>query len=303
MRPIFERTPDTAQEIIIHNCLHVLAVSILFYDHFITLGREIEYIWKRPKSISSYYFFLNRYTALLGTLVVTVLSLTTLPLQSCKNYNTARQLLLIINQCIICYLLSLRVYALYGRSHWIRSLLGCTAAILTAISFWLLRRQKIAPAEGITGCHIGISDKTAIRMSGAWWALFIYDALLFALTVSKTWTTGKSYATSVLVSRILLRDGSVYFGVITLSNFANILTYYFCGPFMRGGLSAFSADISSTMMSHLMLNLHEVTNTGIHSTLELSHVELDTLWSEALDCSSTTSTASHDHGANTDEES
>ncbi|KAF8874539.1 hypothetical protein BD779DRAFT_1566256, partial [Infundibulicybe gibba] len=53
---------------------------------------------------------------------------------------------------------------------------------------------------------------------------------------------------------------------MALSNLANILTFYFCGPFLRGGLSTFSTSISVTMMSRLMLNLHETANVGIFSS-------------------------------------
>ncbi|KAF9458374.1 hypothetical protein BDZ94DRAFT_106401 [Collybia nuda] len=127
-------------------------------------------------------------------------------------------------------------------------------------------------------------------MSGAWWTLFAYDTLLFVLTVSKTWTTRNSYAPGVSISQVLLRDGSIYFGVIALSNLANITTYYVCETFMKGGLSTFAASISSTMMTHLMLNLHEVTYTGIRTTVELTRIELDTLWSGALDQPSVVST-------------
>lgn len=47
------------------------------------------------------------------------------------------------------------------------------------------------------------------------------------------------------------------------------------------------------MMSRLMLNLHEATYIGIYTTREMTRIELDTLWSGALDQPSTISMASH----------
>ncbi|KAF9458375.1 hypothetical protein BDZ94DRAFT_1270771, partial [Collybia nuda] len=131
---MFVVTPEAAREILAHNYLHVFAVSILFYDHVITLGREIEFVWRRPKSTSSYCFFLNRYSALSSNVAVMVLGFTSLPYQSCRRYNIARQILLIINQLIICFLLSMRVYALYSRSRRILYLLSCTASILATFA-------------------------------------------------------------------------------------------------------------------------------------------------------------------------
>ncbi|KAG2030803.1 hypothetical protein BDR03DRAFT_973983 [Suillus americanus] len=53
---------------------------------------------------------------------------------------------------------------------------------------------------------------------------------------------------------------------MTLVNLPNILTY-FCGPdSTRGGLGAFTSCISVTLISRLMLNLHESIDTGIFST-------------------------------------
>jgi hypothetical protein len=78
-----------------------LPLAILYYDHFLTLrkfppaltaqgaesdgiwhiGPEIKHLWKRKKSHSAYWFFLNRYFAFLANLSVTILGFTTLPLE------------------------------------------------------------------------------------------------------------------------------------------------------------------------------------------------------------------------------
>lgn len=47
----------------------------------VNVGYEIEYLWRRPKSHSSYYFFLNRYFSFFGNLVVSILGFMDLPLQ------------------------------------------------------------------------------------------------------------------------------------------------------------------------------------------------------------------------------
>lgn len=55
-------------------------------------------------------------------------------------------------------------------------------------------------------------------------------------------------------------------------------------------------------MSRLMLNLHEATYIGIHTTMDMTRIELDTLWSGALDQSSMTSMASYNFRVTVDEE-
>ncbi|KAG5734401.1 hypothetical protein E4T56_gene7158 [Termitomyces sp. T112] len=64
---------DAAQEIYLHNLLLFFAASFFFYDHLITFGKEVTYLWLRPKTQSAYWFFFNRYFAFLGNIVVIVL--------------------------------------------------------------------------------------------------------------------------------------------------------------------------------------------------------------------------------------
>lgn len=303
-------TENTAHEIFAHNYLHLVAITFLFYDHLITSGNEIDYLWRRPKSQSAYWFFLNRYFAFLGNIAVTILGFTTLTPQSCRQYNLFRQLLLVFNQVLVCVLLTLRIYALYNRSSRILAYMVGSGAVLVAISCWALFGQKSAPAEQGSGCHIGLSSVTAIRLAGAWEALFVYDTILFCFTMAKTWKGRHEFAitrASLPIIYLIFRDGAIYFAVMALANLTNIMTFYFCGPFMRGGLSTFASAISVTMMSRLMLNLHETADAGLYSTTRTNitstnmdmechspttGVELDTLWSDDVQYS----TAGHVQG-------
>ncbi|ETW76030.1 hypothetical protein HETIRDRAFT_329881, partial [Heterobasidion irregulare TC 32-1] len=41
-----------------------------YYNHTITFPEELQYIWKRPLTIASAWFFVNRYISFLGTTLV-----------------------------------------------------------------------------------------------------------------------------------------------------------------------------------------------------------------------------------------
>ncbi|KAJ3891555.1 hypothetical protein GG344DRAFT_65354 [Lentinula edodes] len=90
-----------------------------------------------------------------------------------------------------------------------------------------------------------IAQLVVTRAAVAWLMIFIYDVLLFGLMVHNAFKTRKElhmihrlkFRASLRV--ILLRDGAMYFGVMTLVNLANILTYYDC---MRGGLAPFTSS-------------------------------------------------------------
>ncbi|KAK7466393.1 hypothetical protein VKT23_005116 [Stygiomarasmius scandens] len=94
--------------------------------------------------------------------------------------------------------------------------------------------------------------------------------MLVVLTLKKAYETRRELKEEgMLVPSILVlvvRDGSIYFAVMAVANFLNILTFYLTGPYMRGGLSTFASAVSVTMMSRLMLNLHEVAETGLYTS-------------------------------------
>ncbi|KAF9549075.1 hypothetical protein CPC08DRAFT_699538 [Agrocybe pediades] len=263
----------TVSGVMVHNYLHLFAITFFYYDHCITIGQEVEYLWKRNKKQSSYWFFANRYIPFFTNLAITILGFINLTPEghSCRRYTLFRQVFLIVNQVLVSVLLTLRIYALYGCSMRILTFMVGSGMILIGISCWtLFGQQNPHSSEGVVGgCHIGMARETAFRIAGAWEALFVYDSIIFTLTILKTWKARREHritgVTIPLIS-LILRDGAIYFAVMALCNFANILTFYFGGTFLRGGLSTFSSAISVTMMTRLMLNLHETADEGIFTT-------------------------------------
>ncbi|KAF9041519.1 hypothetical protein BJ165DRAFT_290706 [Panaeolus papilionaceus] len=240
--------PETARDIMIHNYLHMFAISCLYYDHLLTSGREVEFLWKKTKNRSAYWFFLNRYIAFFGNIAVSVLGWIDLSPD-------------VFSSELLISLISL-------------------GAVLASIACWALFGQKSQPAEQGGGCHLGFSKETAFRLAGAWEALFLYDTVIFALIVHKSLKDRRD-VTSIRVPLItsLTRDGILYYFVMGLANLSNILSFYLLGPFLRGGLSTFASSISVTMMSRIMLNLHKTERDGIYSntretTAETSDFEM-----------------------------
>ncbi|EEB92457.1 hypothetical protein MPER_09027, partial [Moniliophthora perniciosa FA553] len=76
----------------------IFEITILFWDHLITFGRELKLIWIHPKSRSSILFLAFRYFSLASNLVVTAFL-------SLDNWSI---------EAAACSLLTLRLYALGG---------------------------------------------------------------------------------------------------------------------------------------------------------------------------------------------
>lgn len=258
--------PQMISELHLHSYFQYLAMTILYYDHLVTFRDEVNLIWGRRKMSGAYCFFANRYLAFFGNIVVAVCYSYPLSPSACRSYGLFRQLLLLVTQVLVGVLLTLRIYALYRCSKRILAFMVGCGAILIGVSCSSLLGQKSEVADPATGCHVGLSKNTSIHLAIAWEALFVYDTLVMFMTLYKSYRSryhDPLVRTHVPLVWLIVRDGSMFFAVMALANLANILTFYFAGTFVRGGLSTFASCISVTMMSRLMLNLHQNADTGI----------------------------------------
>ncbi|KAG2097010.1 uncharacterized protein F5147DRAFT_715732 [Suillus discolor] len=222
------------QQLLFHLNAVLVANSILMYDHIVTLPEELAFIWRRPKLLSPTLFLANRYVALVGNIFGLFIDfLPAVSDESCSRYMLVRELFLYLQQIIVCVILTLRIYALYGRS---RRLLGYIVIIGLALmggasagSFGNNSNTAIY-IQG-SDCHNTFTAKIAMRYGLAWIAVFVFELLIFVLTVFRTCKTRGSprlIPSSRNIIDIIFRDGAMYFAAMTLINLPNILTYY-CG--------------------------------------------------------------------------
>ncbi|KAJ7751489.1 hypothetical protein DFH07DRAFT_826233 [Mycena maculata] len=234
----------------LHNVLHIISIN-----------DEVRFLWRKAKTRSTYYFFLNRYLAAFGDVVITIFQFTAVPIS----------LLLLINQCIVCILLALRIYALYGLDKRVYVGMMAAGAFLLAISCWALIRKGGDPDVKAVGCHIAIPPQLCVvfppsplsHQAIPWEALLVFDVLIFVALSHKTLQRRREspmmWRRHPPILTLLIRDGMI----MALLNLANILTFYVSAPPV---VVLRADDMSVTLMSRLMLNLHAVDQTGIFST-------------------------------------
>ncbi|KAG1867195.1 hypothetical protein DFJ58DRAFT_768846, partial [Suillus subalutaceus] len=185
----------------------------------VTLPEEIRFIWCRPKILSSIFFLVNRYFALVGNVF-----------GFCSTYMLVGELHLFIQQITVAFTLTLRIHALYGRN-W--RLLSCMVIIglalmggASASSYSDNNTTTYIPGSD---CHNTFTAEAyVIPFIGhglAWIAVFVYDLLIFVLMVFRTCKT-RGLLRSSLSSRDI--TGVVFQDAMTLINIPNILMYY-CG--------------------------------------------------------------------------
>ncbi|KIP09726.1 hypothetical protein PHLGIDRAFT_126033 [Phlebiopsis gigantea 11061_1 CR5-6] len=274
-------------QVYLNGYFHLLGVTILFYDHIQTLQDEYQHIWRNPRIGASCLFFLNRYFAFISNVVMTGGAFW-------KFGTTEASLLLFDPSVTLIDVLSelseifdlpsiqfdhdaghsiqlLRTWALYRRSSRILGLMVTFAVGLSAGAIYV----AIGPTVGVSldgGCTIASPRHTAIGMAHinyvqnwkhlrlyqgyavAWEALFIWDSLIFTLTIAKTYKTwsqeSESDAAGGRLVNLMTRDGAAYFAVMACAQCANSLTYYLL---LTANL-IYISSMEATPLSQIYLN-------------------------------------------------
>ncbi|KAK0217406.1 hypothetical protein EDD85DRAFT_962054 [Armillaria nabsnona] len=264
--------PLEYQDLNVNYYFSLVALSILYYDYALTFGLEVSRFWvHRGFSWAAFFFYLNRYLGIFGHVPVVVEYFWTgYPSNKaqrrvkfrCLKLQMYHQYFVIVVQLVVAVMLIMRTYALYDRSRKILIVQICVT--LTAIglgAYAVASGKKSSPDETPTdvtpfiGCSTSLTKDSAVRLGIAWCGMLVFDIMVFTLTLHKALQLQRAGGVSLLT--LLLRDGSVYFGVIIASNLANILTFFLGDARIRGVVTTFTNVISSTMLSRLMLNIRD----------------------------------------------
>jgi hypothetical protein len=245
---------------------------------------EIQRFWiLRSFSWAGFFFFLNRYLAVLGHIPVIMLSFWNSgdlahKFKICHRLYSYHQYLEMGIQVVVGVLLIMRVYALYDQNRWVVVFFITFATIDVGIACWAVVSKdpiKLPPqdfAVSAPGCAEPISDKQGARLAVAWSGQLAFDAIVFCLTLYKSLLIVRTSRRPLIST--LLRDGVLYFAILTIANLANILTFLLAVSLSKGLTSTFVNIISATMISRLMLNLRDpkilMSSTNRTTTMENS---------------------------------
>ncbi|KAJ6589278.1 hypothetical protein B0H19DRAFT_1103488 [Mycena capillaripes] len=242
---------------------NLISFTMLFYDYFLTLSLEISRYWGPPLKFPAILFFANRYGTLLGNIPVVIQNFWTTEstphkIMICQHLETYHQYFIIVTQILVGLMLLLRTYALYERSKPVLAFMIFVAVASIAVAIWSVLTGK-AGGSGqnlhlYVGCAYGFTQAQGVSLATAWAGSGVFDFMVFLLTLRKG--LGANIPGANLLG-LLLRDGSIYFGVMAVSNLSNILTFVLGSPYTRGIATTFCSVISSLMISRLMLNLRD----------------------------------------------
>ncbi|KAJ7041564.1 hypothetical protein C8F04DRAFT_1079269 [Mycena alexandri] len=240
--------------------LILIPFTIVVYDYALTVKQEVARFWGPKLTWGTALFYLNRYSALFGTMPVVIeyFMTTTDPkrIALCHALSRYHTYFALLSQILVAVMLIMRTYALYERNKYTLLLtVGVTlAAIIVALSVTLTGSDlNTLDAHLRTfGCPSPTPHATNLRDAAAWGGMLVFDVMIFSLTVYKAL---KHDVRAGSLFSVLLRDGSLYFIIMIASNAVNIGTYTMAGPILSGCGTTMTNALSSVVISRLMLNL------------------------------------------------
>ncbi|KAI8972586.1 hypothetical protein BD414DRAFT_540227 [Trametes punicea] len=267
----------------VNRILSSIAFTLLYYDFVLTFRQEVERYWSGTLSWPSFLFFLNRYMSIMSHIPVIVEFFGIIP-ESRIAFQQYHRVISMVIQAVVAALLLLRTYALYGRDRRILKLLLAIVGVGAIISVWVIikghgaQRPTVMQVQGISqaGCDLTLSQEEYVHTSRAsrkvvnfltialpprrgselaiaWSAILVFDGTVVVLTLLQALKVGRAWRGGYY--RVMLRDGTIYFGVLFVCYLSNILAYAVAEPVHKGVSTSITNVMSTTLIARLMLNI------------------------------------------------
>jgi len=208
------------------NSLEAGFLTLVLYDHLITLEKEVEWIWTLRWRLPKFVFFFNRYvvTALLLIPVCIPDFLYPLSISFCTFHFHLSLCVPLVNMGCAELLIVMRVCSLYGHHRLITWSLGglFVVAIVGGIASQVLFAQSFEVAlyyQFLPGCYV-TSDSPSFTQWHAWIIFLPFEGILMLLTAYKVLLYRKQMNQTIFV---LARDSIVYFIIVFATILINVI--------------------------------------------------------------------------------
>ncbi|KAI0303571.1 hypothetical protein B0F90DRAFT_1916569 [Multifurca ochricompacta] len=247
---------------------HILSFApyvIVYYDYFLTLSDEVDLFWRGEFSLFSTFFLLSRYVSLIGDVPILVFGVIGQPkFMVCTIVNLYQVALQLVQQVLISILSVMQINAIY-RSKWVLvllipilstgALIGCWSVYMSAV------RRLYCPAMlcAFLPCSRPLTEEEGLSTAISWASTLVLDTSVFILLLLKAIKIGRG----VRLLEIIMRNGTMYYTILSLVNLTNILVLRFAPPALRTSSTGLTNALASTIMSRVILNLRAESSKSI----------------------------------------
>ncbi|EJD45488.1 hypothetical protein AURDEDRAFT_114098 [Auricularia subglabra TFB-10046 SS5] len=269
--------------------LILVPITVFFYDWVLTLGDEIEFVWRRDWSSKEALFVALRYGAV-ALLCIKMREVAHGGLSeqvgSCKVQGLIGDIGMIVIMILVQVVLQLRIYLMYHRSKallWINAMLTVIEVGLTLFIYFQMapRIQRLpSPETGAGSCVSHEIDPRGFAYCFIYPMLF--ECYLAALAVYKSWQTRRGlpdFGADDLLS-ILIRDSIIYF-VLVASVMAVATILFLTAPRLAAMNDAILESISAIGGTRLILSARQALlspdSTAVNGTFQSLTMQFRTI--------------------------
>ncbi|KAI0351773.1 hypothetical protein OH77DRAFT_1523889 [Trametes cingulata] len=220
------------------------SACVLYYDYLLTLSSEVGLVWCREWGLATAFSLMIRY----GTMIVLTLGLihnlsappfgsASLTPTSCEGLVDAIVILNAFNFAVISAFVAIRISALWSRNFYLGIflfLLGLVNPVsITPLLVFGLASKPVAWPSTSCVSYVENDDSPLIPLITKYLPIataltgMLYESLCLLLTVLKTYSLYREQRKAGLSTRftsLLLRDGSLYFAVLSVLALLNIIS-------------------------------------------------------------------------------
>jgi len=234
----------------------LIALTYYAYDFLLTFSGEIELFWRRKLSGTTLLFLFNRYSTLLSMILSPFNSLpwSNQTVESCVPPYILTVIFTLLSYISIALFSALRAYAI-GRQSRIAFVAVLLAGLVLPGTMLTIYIDSTVGMFGspVYGCaaDLRMSWSTYIKLTTVGrLGTVVADAIVVYLTWKETYSAGNR------IMSVVLRDGTIYFSVMFILNFAEVLEVNLDVSFQP--LQPFVDSLGPILVSHFFLNLRQV---------------------------------------------
>ncbi|KAK9899128.1 hypothetical protein P389DRAFT_194136 [Cystobasidium minutum MCA 4210] len=234
-------------------------LAVMLYDWLLSLSKEFKYIWKQKFTLVTGLYVILRYFEIVRASTTTYLANNLIPnekyppwarfqVYSAMAYSSAVYLLFII-----------RASAVYGNSILVKVILGTLASVILIIQGFASTEFGTIPwATGHGPCFAGKTPRSNNILVIFWLGPFIFDTVTTAVLFIRIVIIRRRGGADSSMLKLLIRDGILYFVVISAVNLLNVGFYLGAAEDIHSINSGAAYNVTSIACSQLILSLRHL---------------------------------------------
>lgn len=263
--------------------MDVASMAIYFWDFFLTIGMEVDLIWKSKWSFMKGLYLFQRYLPFINSIprILYYQIGGSLTMTGCRNLYVYNSMSIFVGIVASEFLLTVRTWAVWNRNKRLSVLLSILCILNLASYFVLLALFlnslifSTPPHSGFRPCFLTYSLKKYLGF--CWVLVIIWDTLMFMLTSVPGIRAYRSGGNSALI-KVVYRDGVIYYLYLFVLSLINIVVVNVFPPDYQNLLTTMERMLHSVLASRVLLHIRAQAGAG-NSTPTLSDglAELNTI--------------------------